>query len=296
MNLIIDASNIYHRSYWRAKSTNNEASEFGSDIYLLQAFNFIRSLKSYSDMFKPAKIYCVWDREIDPSIPCYRNVIAPGIYKANRDEEKSKVVYEKFSIIEAFIESLGCFSVFPHSMEGDDVITFLTEQIDDKKIIISSDKDLLQLIDCDTGFYDVNKKLVIDMRNFEEIVGVSWARYLEFKCLTGDPADNIPRVATPAKVKKLLSGELIRDEDQVKQYELNYKLMCLREAFDHQPGERDKLKEQFDNLKSKASYSTFLKLCDRYRMQSIIDKKEDWQAAFFTRGSMMNIVQLLKRS
>jgi 5'-3' exonuclease len=291
MNLIIDASNIYHRSFWMAnKMSSSDESEIGS----FHAFIFLQSLKSYNDKFKPQKIYCVWDKKQQPHVPCFRKVIAAETYKTNRDDEKTKKVYEEYEIVESFINALGCYNVFPFSLEGDDVIAFLCKNLPGEKLIISSDKDLLQLVNRHVSFYDVNKKSIIKEDNFEQSIGISLNNYVQYKCLIGDPADNIAKVCTPTKAKKVINKELQLNEEQQKQYELNYILTDLSDSYNRQENELSNMQQYFQQLSATSNFGEFMNLCSKYNMSSIVAKKADWQQSFFSRNKMIDIVNLLK--
>ena len=61
MNLIIDASNIFHRSFWMASKSSTPREDENLSFH---AFIFLRSLKSYVDKFAPASVYCVWDKNV----------------------------------------------------------------------------------------------------------------------------------------------------------------------------------------------------------------------------------------
>jgi hypothetical protein len=291
MNLIIDASNIYHRSFWMAnKMSSNDDAEIGS----FHAFIFLQSLKSYNDKFKPQKIYCVWDKKQLPHVACFRKVIAAETYKTNRDEEKNKKVYEEYDVVESFINALGCYNVFPFSLEGDDVIAFLCKNLPGEKLIVSSDKDLLQLINKQVGFYDVNKKSIINEANFEQCMGVPLFKYVQYKCLIGDPADNIAKICTPAKAKKVICNEMQLNEQQQKQYEINYALTDLSDSYSRQQGELSNMQTYFEQLNATSNFKEFMNLCSKYNMSSIVAKKADWQQSFFSRNKMLDIVNLLK--
>ena len=291
MNLIIDASNIIHRSFWMAnKTAGTDERAIGS----LHAYIFLRSLKSYLDKFKPNNVYCVWDKKLEPKTPCFRKVVAAETYKTNRDAEKTEKVYQDYDIIEEFIDSLGCFNVFPYAMEGDDVIAYLSRQMKDPTVIISADKDLLQLINENISYYDVNKKDIINLANFERHMDVAFKDYVQYKCLIGDPADNIARIATPAKAKKILLGSKALTDEEKTQYEQNFILTDLHDSYSRQQGELEKMDEQFSNLKTSGTFKKFIELCNKHQMTDIIAKQQDWQQTFFGRKSLFNIVNMFK--
>lgn len=291
MNLIIDASNIFHRSFWMANKSSTPRED---DNQSFHAFIFLRSLKSYVDKFKPSAVYCVWDKKQEPSVPCFRKVIASETYKTNRDKEQSKKVYEDYDVVEAFINALGCYNVFPFSLEADDAIAFLCKNVPGKKIIISSDRDLLQLINETTDYYDVNKKSIINLTNFKQTYNINFDIFVQYKCLIGDAADNIAKVVTPAKAMKVINKTLKLTHEQLQQYMHNFELMDLSNSYSRQPGELEKMQTYFAQLTAKASFNAFEMLCKKYNMQAILDKKHDWQQSFFTRQAMHNIVNLLR--
>lgn len=292
MNLIIDASNIFHRSFWMANKGSTPRDE--DDTSSFHAFIFLRSLKSYVDKFKPTKVYCVWDKKQEPSVPCFRKVIASETYKTNRDKEQSKKVYEDYDVVESFINALGCYNVFPFSLEADDAIAFLCKNLPGKKTIISSDRDLLQLINETTDYYDVNKKDIINLSNFEQIMNINFNNFVEYKCLIGDAADNIAKVVTPTKAKKVIDKTLKLTHEQLQQYMHNFELMDLSNSYSRQPGELQKMQQYFAQLTVNGSFNAFEALCKKYNMQAILDKKHDWQQTFFARQAMHNIVNLLR--
>lgn len=289
MNLLIDASNIMHRSYWIANKDSIDA-DHNYQIYL-----FLKSLKGYCDRFKPTNVYCVWDSNLDTTVKCFREELHGDTYKANRDSAASERVYECFDKLKELIESLGCLNIFPYALEGDDVIAFLCEYIDGQKIIISADRDLLQLVNQSTQFFNINKKLIIGVDNFKDEYEVDLADYVQYKCLTGDPADNIPKVLTPAKVKKFFKGDLQLNVEQQKQYDINFLLTSLHRSYDRQPGEYPRMVEQMNNLKKVGNFKQFLALCSTSNMKSIINTSDDWRSTFFASKSLTDIVNLLNK-
>jgi len=290
MNLIIDASNIIHRSFWIANKTGGDEQEVGS----LQAYIFLRTLKSYFDKFKPDNVYCVWDKKLEPETLCFRKVVAAETYKTNRDAERTEKVYQHYSVIEEYIDALGCYNVFPFAMEGDDVIAYLTRRLEAPMIIVSADKDLLQLVNNKVSFYDVNKKCIINMDNFKNYTEVLPEDFVQYKCLIGDPADNIARIAAPAKAKKILLKTVVLNEEQKLQLEQNFILTDLHNSYDRQQGELDKMNAQFDNLKTAGTFKKFLELCKKHQMNNIIDKQQEWLQTFYTHKSLHNIVNMFK--
>ena len=116
-------------------------------------------------------------------------------YKANRDaqpEDLSIQVPLVREIVEAYripiLEVPGC--------EADDVIATLVAQSppDMRVSILSTDKDLMQLVSERVELVDTMKGRRYGPQQVEERFGVPPARVLDLRALVGDPSDNIPGV------------------------------------------------------------------------------------------------------
>ena len=55
--LLIDGNNLLHRTYWIAKYNEKE----GSNLYIEL---FLRSIKTYTEMYHPDYIICTWDKKM----------------------------------------------------------------------------------------------------------------------------------------------------------------------------------------------------------------------------------------
>jgi len=292
MNLLIDASNVIHRSFYMSQKQYQDSSN-------MQVLLFLRSLKSYADMFKPTAIYCAWDALLDHSVKSYRKQIASETYKTNRDKDKGASVYEKSTEIRDIVEHLGIYNIYPFCLEADDVIAFLTRQLTGKKVIVSSDKDLLQLVDQDTSMYSLSKKTLITQDNFEQFAGINKDAFLIHKCLIGDASDNIAKVTTPSKAKKIALGadmQSILDSNQIELFKHNFKMMNLHESYDHQPQEHQRMVQQLAELQqqqSKRDFNAFIDMCNELQLSSIVNNSANWRKTFFQQQNMSNLIKLL---
>lgn len=107
---------------------------------------------------------------------------------AQKEEQKRR--HEYISYIEKRInDSKYMFLSYPHT-ESDDLISLYCKKIreqNEKVYILTTDKDLYQLIDDNTYIYNITKnKIIKDINEGKEI--------LETKILLGDPSDSIPSV------------------------------------------------------------------------------------------------------
>ena len=136
-NLIIDGNNLLYRIFWTNNFKLNEADSPG------QVFLFLRSLKSYVDKFRPDKIYCTWDKKLEWPSTNFRNESITVKYKANRDDDKFKDVHEYSEKIQEIIALLGVYNMYPLRMEADDLMAWLSTHLNGKRVIVTTDKDLL---------------------------------------------------------------------------------------------------------------------------------------------------------
>ncbi len=117
-------------------------------------------------------------------------------YKATRREHPPDLVPQMLrvkEVIEAY--AIPCFGV--EGFEADDVIATLVEKAREqglRTVIVSSDKDLLQLVTDDVVMYDTMRERVFDAKETVEKMGVPPSQVRDLLALTGDTSDNIPGV------------------------------------------------------------------------------------------------------
>ena len=171
----------------------------------------------------------------------FRRRIYEG-YKGGRIEARAKKPYSITKIKQYFNvifdqtdiwNRCGYKYAFVEGAEADDIIyKLMTNYANDfeNKIVISSDKDLLQIPD--TKQFSLDDKLV----SREGKSGMLTAsEFLLRKILIGDSSDNIPQVfprVGPARAEilikeGLLDDRLKNDPDASRQYEINCRLMDI---------------------------------------------------------------------
>ncbi|CAL7960660.1 hypothetical protein MIDIC_230076 [Alphaproteobacteria bacterium] len=118
-------------------------------------------------------------------------------YKAKRPELPEDLITQ-FAIMREAIEAFGIKYIDQQGIEADDIIaTYAKYGVKEKcKIkIISSDKDLLQLVNDDAVVvYDPIKARIMDSVAVKEKMGITPTQIVDYLALTGDSADNIPGV------------------------------------------------------------------------------------------------------
>ena len=155
----------------------------------------------------------------------FRNSIYPE-YKANRSSPPDDLI-PQFPIIR---EATKAFNV-PHvemvGYEADDLIASYTKAAVSKGMkvtIVSSDKDLMQLVDDNASMLDTMKNRTIKENEVIEKFGVKPNKVIDVQSLAGDSVDNVPGVpGIGIKTAALLINEydnldkLIQNASNIKQ-------------------------------------------------------------------------------
>lgn len=161
----------------------------------------------------------------DAARETFRNKIYSQ-YKANRSDPPEDLK-PQFNIIKKVPNAFNLESIESQGFEADDLIASYTKKAkaEGKKItIISSDKDLMQLLGKDVTMIDPLKKKEITEDSVVEKFGVGPEKVIEVQALSGDTSDNIPGVPgigpkTAAQLIKEFGDieELIENANSIKQ-------------------------------------------------------------------------------
>lgn len=118
-------------------------------------------------------------------------------YKANR-AEIPELLIPQFDVIHQAVEALNLPWVVLEGYEADDLIATYTDMASKKgwqTVVVSGDKDLMQLIGDNVEFYDGMKDKFFTAADVIEKFGVTPDKVVEVQALMGDKIDNIPGVA-----------------------------------------------------------------------------------------------------
>jgi DNA polymerase-1 len=130
----------------------------------------------------------------DPKGGSFRHDLYPE-YKAGRDAQPEDLSTQ-FPLAEQLCEAFGVSSTEVPTFEADDAIATLVDTAPEgtEICIVSTDKDLMQLVRPGVVLLDSMKGRRIDEAAVEERFGVPPAQLLDVRALVGDPSDNIPGV------------------------------------------------------------------------------------------------------
>jgi DNA polymerase-1 len=132
---------------------------------------------------------------LDAGAETFRKRLYPP-YKANRPPLPEEL-RQQLPLIQPLTEALGLPVLAIPDVEADDVIATLAGRADKAGLevtIISSDKDLMQLVGPRVTMYDPIGERRFDPAAVEERFGVPPAQVVEVQALSGDSVDNVPGV------------------------------------------------------------------------------------------------------
>lgn len=131
----------------------------------------------------------------DYSAKTFRKDIYPA-YKANRPAPPADLI-PQFGLIRAATRAFNLPCIEKEGYEADDILASLAlraEEAGAEVTIISSDKDLMQLVGPHIGLYDTMKDKAIGRAEVIDKWGVPPSMMVDFQALTGDSTDNVPGV------------------------------------------------------------------------------------------------------
>ena len=195
--LIVDAMNLFVRSYCAYPTMSAHGYQMGGCI------GFLKTLKRLVFELQPSAVYVCWEgggsQRRRSLLSSYKLSKAPG--KLNRfygDDIPDSEDNRKHQIV-TLLSMLKCAAVcqlYAADCEGDDLVAYLScgpfHGVD--KVIVSSDKDLYQLLDEKTTLYSLHKKAIVTKENVMEEFRVQAKHFALAKALCGDPGDNVPGI------------------------------------------------------------------------------------------------------
>ena len=184
---LIDGSGLIFRAFYALPPlTNPEGTPINAVLgYCNMIINIV-------DTFKPDQLIVVFDTKRKT----FRNDIYKS-YKSNRVELPEELI-PQFTIIREATKALDLPQIEMDGYEADDIIATYASKAEKQGIavtIISSDKDLMQLVNKKTKMYDSMRNNYIGTNEVKEKFGVDPSKVVDVQALAGDSVDNIPGVS-----------------------------------------------------------------------------------------------------
>ena len=184
---LIDGSGFIFRAFYALPPLTNPEG-----IPINAVYGYCNMILSIYEKFKPEQLVVIFDT----NKKTFRSKIYKK-YKSNRTEPPEELI-PQFSIIRDATDALQIPRVEQDGYEADDIIATYTKEAEKKGVsvtIVSSDKDLMQLVNKNTKMYDSMKNNFIGVKEVKEKFGVSPSKIIDVQALAGDSVDNIPGVS-----------------------------------------------------------------------------------------------------
>ena len=238
--LLIDGNAMLFRAYYATVYTNMLKTSNG--IPTNAVFGFINMYHKAIDLVKPDWVMVAFDS----GKPTFRHETYTE-YKGTRKSLDAELIAQ-FPIIREFLEAAGIPWYECDGIEADDIIGSCAKQHPQvETIILSSDRDLLQLIDDTTQVLlmkkGISEMVLMDEKNLMETMQVTPPQIIELKSLMGDTADNIPGIKG------------IGEKTAIK---LLHQYHDLENIYAHIDEQKGKLKEKLIDGKASAELSKYL--------------------------------------
>ncbi len=183
---LIDGNSLLYRSYYAIKRLSTSKGFPTNAIY-----GFLTTLRKLKDKEKPAYLAVVFDAP-GPTIrhKAYKE------YKAQRKPMPEDLVVQ-LPVVKKVMAAMNIPFFELENYEADDVLASLARLASAKNVhsvIVTHDKDLLQLVDASTTVFNPFKDLHLDEQAVKDFFGVKPDQVVDVLALWGDPTDNVPGV------------------------------------------------------------------------------------------------------
>lgn len=198
--VLIDGNAIVHRAFHALPPLTNKKGELVNAVYGF----FSMLLKILQDL-KPTHLAVCFDR----AAPTFRQALFVG-YQAKRPKVADELIAQ-IAMAHEILEKIGIQIFEVDGYEADDLIGTIAFQVmksaklkvksfdDIEVVIVSGDRDLLQLVNSHVKVYapvvGLTNTVMFDAAKVEEKYGVKPSQIVDYKALVGDASDNYPGVS-----------------------------------------------------------------------------------------------------
>ena len=202
--LMIDLLNLYCRCFSSIPLTNDDGEHVGG------FYGSLNALQSYINKFSPSECVIAWEgagssQKRRKKLEDYkrgRKMVGMRRGFETSDETEKEAFARQLGALKEAMEFLPLKQVAVQYLEADDVIAYMCKNTirDRKKVIVSTDRDYLQLVDGNTSvFRPVKTKTnkqgeFIDLEWMHQKENIHPPNYALLKAVVGDKSDNIQGV------------------------------------------------------------------------------------------------------
>ena len=194
---LVDGSSFVFRAYYQSirqdQKYNYRSDRLPIGAVRLFATKVLQFVKDGAAGIKPTHLAIIFDK----SENSFRRELYPP-YKSHRPEPPADLV-PQFPLMRATVRAFGMIPVEQDRYEADDLIATYAREARDKGadvLIVSADKDLMQLIEPGVAMYDPasgdREERRIGEAEVADYFGVGPDKVIDVQALAGDSTDNVP--------------------------------------------------------------------------------------------------------
>jgi DNA polymerase-1 len=188
---LIDGSGYIFRAYHALPPLSRKSDGLPTGAVAGFCNMLYKLIEDTKDEFEPTHLAVIFDA----SGKTFRNDIYPA-YKAQRPEPPEDLV-PQFALVRDAVRAFSVPSIEMMGYEADDLMATyarLAREAGMRVTIVSSDKDLMQLVNDDVDMLDTMKLRTIGHAEVVEKFGVPPGKVVDVQALAGDSVDNVPGV------------------------------------------------------------------------------------------------------
>ena len=236
--VVIDALNMFIRNYIVNPMISTNGNPIGG------AVGFINSVKKLMRESKPDQVIICWDgaggsQKRRQTVKEYKKGRKPlrknyEVEGMSEQSEKENMVWQQRIIME-MLNEMPIIQLMLDRVEADDIISMIVNSPKYngwQKVIVSSDKDFLQLLDDETVLYRPIQKKAWTKNTVIEEYGISPENFVIARAIAGDKSDNLAGIkgaGLPTIAKRL-------------PFLIDNEMHTLSEVYDHCANAEGKLK------------------------------------------------------
>ena len=257
---LIDGSSFVFRAYYQSirqdQKYNYRTDRLPTGAVRLFATKVLQFIRDGAAGFKPTHLAMIFDKTENS----FRRDIYPA-YKAHRKDPPDELV-PQFPLMRATVSAFGMVPIEQSRYEADDIIATYARQAREAGadvLIVSADKDLMQLVDPCVSMYDPasgqagvagsREERRFGPAEVVEYFGVGADRVVDVQALAGDSTDNVPGapgiglktaaqliteygdletlLARASEIKQPKRREALTDPESVKRIRISKELVTL---------------------------------------------------------------------
>ena len=185
--LFIDGNSLLNRAYYALPVLNSSEGQNVNAVY-----GFLNIMLKAIDEQSPTKVVVAFDMRGKN----FRKELYPE-YKANRKGMPDDLA-QQMPVLQGLLSDMQIRYVQKAGVEADDIIGTLCKRFGGKNVVVTGDRDLLQLVSDDTTVLltqkGVSEVQTVTIDNIDEEIGLTPRQIVEYKAIRGDASDNIPGV------------------------------------------------------------------------------------------------------